>query len=126
MPRRAAQYRQRCFRNLFNVWRVPLKLAIRGVVTWAIEAAALAMLARVLPGVSVADWQIGLLAILVIGALNALVRPVIVLLAVNLGLVPLAFVTLVLNAVLVLLAARLVQGFTVDTLWTAFLLAFGL
>jgi len=105
---------------------MPLKLAMRGLVTWVIEAAALGILARVLPGVQVGDWQTGIVAVLVIGALNALVRPAVVMLAINLGLVPFALIALMLNAVMVLIATRLVPGFTVDTPWTAFLLAFGL
>jgi putative membrane protein len=99
---------------------------MRGILTWAIEAVALSILTHVLPGARVADWQIGAVAVLVIGGLNALVRPIIVLLAVSLGLAPFALIALVLNAFLVIVATRLVPGFTVDTLWTAFLLAFGL
>ena len=102
-------------RNLFNVHRMPVRLVLRGVVTWVIEAAALAILTDVLPGVRVADWQIGSVAVVVIGALNALVRPAIILLAVNLGLLAFALVALVLNAVMVLLAAAVVPGFSVDT-----------
>jgi uncharacterized membrane protein YvlD (DUF360 family) len=105
---------------------MPLKLALRGLVTGAIEVVALVMLARVIPGVHVANVEIAVLAIVVIGLLNALLRPVVVLLAINLGLALFALIALVLNALMVLLASDLVAGFTVDTLWSAFLLALGL
>lgn len=105
---------------------VLLRLARRGAVTWAIEAGALAILVHFLPGVRVSDWQIGAVAVLVIGALNALVRPTVMLFAANLGLALFAVFALVLNALMVLLASRVLPGFTVDTLWTAFLVAFGL
>jgi len=105
---------------------MPLKLALRGLVTWAIEAAALAVLTRILPGVRVADVQIGLLAVVVIAGLNAVLRPLLVLFAVNLGLAPFALIALASNAVMVFLASRLVPGFVVDTLGTAIELALGL
>jgi uncharacterized membrane protein YvlD (DUF360 family) len=105
---------------------MPLKLAVRGIVTWIIESLALLALTRVLPGVRVSDWQMGAIAVLAIGALNALVRPLVVLFAINLGVLPFAILALLLNALLVLVASWLVPGFSVDTLWTAFLVALGL
>jgi putative membrane protein len=105
---------------------VTLKFVIRGTVIWAIEVAALGLLTVVLPGVSVTDRQIGVVAALLIALLNALVRPIVLLFAQNLGLVLFGLISLLLNGLLVLLATRVLPGFTVDTLWTAFLLAFGL
>jgi uncharacterized membrane protein YvlD (DUF360 family) len=102
------------------------KLAVRGLITWAIEVAAFIALALVLPGVQVASWQIAAVAVLIIGVLNALLRPLILLLAANLGLALFCLIALILNALLVLVATNLVPGFTIDTLGTAFLLAFGL
>jgi uncharacterized membrane protein YvlD (DUF360 family) len=103
-----------------------LKPAIRALVTFAIEVMAMGLLTEILPGVHVDSFETGVIAILVIGALNALVRPLLVALAINLGLILFAVVALVLNAVIVLLATRLVPGFTVDTPWAALQLAFGL
>jgi len=103
-----------------------LKLAFRGAVIWAIEAAGFSLLTRVLRGVEMADWQTAVIAVLVIGTLNALVRPAVLLLAQNLGLAVFGLTALVLNALIVLLAALLLPGFAVDSLWTALLLAFGL
>jgi hypothetical protein len=50
----------------------------------------------------------------------------VLLVAENLGLAVFGLISLVLNAAIVLLAALVLPGFGVDTLWTAFLLAFGL
>lgn len=101
-------------------------LGIRALLTWAIETLALVILAAVLPDVTVADWRVGIVAVLVIAALNALVRPVLILLAINLGVVPFAIIALLANAIIVLLAGALVPGFQVTTLASAFALAFGL
>jgi uncharacterized membrane protein YvlD (DUF360 family) len=98
----------------------------RAVIVGAIEVAAFAVLATALAGVHVRNWQAGVLAVLVIGLLNAVVRPVILFFAVNLGMLLFAVLALVLNAVIVLFASALVPGFDVDGLIWAFLLAIGL
>lgn len=103
-----------------------LRLVVRGLVTWTIEAVALYLMLRYLPGVVVVDWRAAAGAILVIGLLNALVRPAILLLAGNLGVIPFLLLALPLNAVLVLVAARLVPGFAVDGLGAAFVVTVGL
>jgi len=103
-----------------------LRLGVRALVTWAIEAAALFLMLRFLPGVVVERWTNALAAVLVIGLLNALVRPVILLGAANLGVIPFRLVALLLNAALIWVAAWIVPGFAVDGPLTAFLVAVGL
>ena len=63
---------------------------------------------------------------LVIGALNAVLRPVLVLFAENLGVAGFALIALASNVVMVLLASALVPGFNVATWWAATQLAIGL
>jgi uncharacterized membrane protein YvlD (DUF360 family) len=103
-----------------------VNLVRRALLTWAIEATALAILAHVLPGVRVPDWQIALLAVLVIGALNAVLRPILVLFAEHLGILAFVLIALASNAVMVFLAGKLVPGLVLDNLWTAAQLALGL
>jgi len=103
-----------------------LRLILRALLTWVLEAAALYLMLSFLPGVTVANWQAAAVAILVIGLLNALLRPAILLAAANLGVIPFLLIALPLNAVLILLTAGLVPGFGVDGLLTAFGLAIGL
>jgi putative membrane protein len=61
-----------------------------------------------------------LLAALVLGLLNATVRPVAVILTLPITLVTLGLFILVLNAGILALAAALLPGFHVDGFWTAF------
>lgn len=103
-----------------------LRLVLRALLTWALEAAALYLMLRNVPGITVTDWRAAATAILVIGLLNALVRPAILLGAASLGVIPFLLIALPLNAVLVLFAARIVPGFAVDGLATAFLVTVGL
>jgi len=104
----------------------PLRLGVRLLVTWAIEAAGLFLMLRYLPGVTVARWDAAVVAVLIIGLLNALVRPLVLVLAANFGIIPFVLVALPLNALLILVAAQIVPGFDVDGPLTAFLVAVGL
>ena len=78
-----------------------------------INAGALALAARFVPGIYLANWRSALLAGLVLGLVNALVRPVLVILTFPLTLVTLGLFLLVLNAFCVALTAWLVPGFDV-------------
>jgi putative membrane protein len=105
---------------------VVFRLVFRAVLTWALEAAALYFMLRYLPGVTVVNGMAAGAAILAIGLLSALIRPAILFGAANLGVVPFLTIALPLNAVLIVVAGRIVPGFAVDGLVTAFLLAVGL
>jgi putative membrane protein len=78
-----------------------------------INAAALALAARIVPGIYLAGWGPALLAGLVLGLVNALVRPVLVILTFPLTLVTLGLFLLVLNAFCLALTAWLVPGFDI-------------
>ena len=104
----------------------PLRLFVRAFATWAIEAAALYLMLAYLPGARVVRWEAAIVAVAVIGLLNALVRPGILLLAANLGIIPFLIVALLLNGLLVMVAAWLVPGFDVSNPLTAFGVALGL
>ena len=77
-----------------------------------------------LSGVNAPDLKTGLLVAVVLGVLNAVVRPLLILLTLPVTVVTLGLFVLVINAAMVLLAARIVPGFTVDGFWWA--LAFSL
>jgi uncharacterized membrane protein YvlD (DUF360 family) len=103
-----------------------LKLVVRAVVVWAIEVVALLILTWLLPGLAILDLRGAVVTIFVIGLLNAVIRPLLLLFAVSLGLIPFAIIALLLNALILLLAARFVTGLYVDGLLTAFVASIGL
>ncbi len=90
-----------------------------------ISAIAVLVTDLLLPGVTISDMNTtnGLLTALlvaaVLGLLNALLKPILILLTLPVTLVTLGLFLLVINAVIVLIAARLVNGFTVDSFWWA-------
>jgi putative membrane protein len=74
-----------------------------------------AMLAAyLLPGVHVAGLISALVFALVLSLLNAIVRPLLVLLTIPVTILTLGLFLLVINAVIILLAGYLVPGFDVD------------
>lgn len=74
-----------------------------------------------LPGVEVAGWTSALWVAAVLGLLNSFLRPVLVFLTLPATIVTMGLFLLVINAVIVLLCARLVNGFHVDGFWYAVL-----
>ena len=78
-----------------------------------------------LPGVSLGDMGTtnglitALLVAAILGLLNSIVRPILIFLTLPVTLVTLGLFILVINAAMVLLADRLIDGFTVNGFWWA-------
>jgi putative membrane protein len=81
------------------------------------------LVADFLPGVIVTDFWIALLAALMIGLLNILVKPILVLFSLPINILTFGLFTWILDAFIVMLAASLVPGFSIDTLLTGLLFA---
>jgi putative membrane protein len=89
------------------------------LIHWLITAAALGVAARLIPGIHVSSLFVLLVAGLVLGAVNAVVRPVLVVLTLPITLVTLGLFYLIVNGVAFGLAAALVPGFTAASLGAA-------
>lgn len=81
---------------------------------WFVMAGALAVTANLVPGVHVASLEALAIAAIVVGLMNALVRPILLLLSLPLTILTLGLFYLVVNAACFGLAAGMVRGFTVD------------
>ena len=86
---------------------------------WAINAVCLLALPLFLDAVHVEGFGTALVASLVIGLLNALIRPVLLVLTLPLNLLTLGLLTFAINGLLFWLAARWLEGFSVDGFWWA-------
>ena len=80
---------------------------------WIINAAALLLVAYLYPGVSVENFFAAFMAALVLGLINAVVRPILVILTFPVTLLTLGLFLFVINALLFWLVAEIVRGFTV-------------
>ena len=93
-------------------------------VRWLLLAAALLLVAQMLPGVQVSGFSAALAAALVLGLLNTLVRPVLVLLTLPVTLLTLGLFLFVVNAAMFWAAARLLDGLQVQGFGSALLGSF--
>jgi putative membrane protein len=86
---------------------------MRLIVRWLLLAAALLFVAYVYPGVAVVSFGSAMIAALVLGLLNTLVRPVLVILTLPVTLVTLGLFLFVINALMFWAAANVLDGFAV-------------
>ena len=88
---------------------------------WGITALSLWAASHVFRGLHFDGGRALLLSALLLGLANAIVRPVLVLLTFPLTLITFGVFLLVINALMLMLVARLVRGFTIAGFGTAFL-----
>ena len=93
----------------------------RFLVQWVVTGIALGVAAWILPGVGVESWPALAVAALVLGFVNAIIRPLMVLLTLPITILTLGLFYLVVNGLAFALAAFVVPGFSVDGLLWAML-----
>ena len=86
---------------------------------WLVSALAVMISAYVLPGVHVQNFFVALVTAVVLGLINAIVKPIFVFFTLPITILTLGLFLLVINALLVLLASKIVPGFRVDGFWWA-------
>lgn len=90
------------------------------LVKWLINIAALFLVINIVAGVSADNWTTIAAAALVIGLLNAFLRPLMILLTLPLTILTFGLFTLIINAFVFYLAANFIKGFVVTSFWNAF------
>ena len=83
------------------------------LVRWLLLAAALLLVAQIYPGVVVASFGSALVAALVLGLFNTLLRPLLVLLTLPVTILTLGLFLFIINALMFYFAASVLQGFHV-------------
>ena len=91
------------------------------VIRWLITTLAILAVPYVISGVQVKGFFSALLAGAILGILNALVRPLLIILTLPLTIVTIGLFIFVINALLFQFAAALVPGMHVDSFWSALL-----
>jgi putative membrane protein len=84
-----------------------------------LTALAVILLANILPGVAVAGYVSAIIVAIVIALLNMIVRPLLIFLTLPATLITFGLFIFVINAIIILLADNLVDGFTVSGFWVA-------
>ncbi len=91
------------------------------LLVWILNAVSLLVVAYLLPGIAVSSFGSALIAALVLGLLNTLVKPLLVLLTLPITIVTMGLFLLVLNALLFWFAGSVLKGFVVNGFWWAVL-----
>jgi len=94
-----------------------MNLIIRILLT----AVAVVILAKFLPGVAVEGFTSAIIVAVVLGLLNIFIKPILVILTLPITVVTLGLFLLVINACIILLADKFIDGFAVDGFWIALL-----
>ena len=87
---------------------------------WVISTLAVLVATKIVSGIHYDTWLALLVATLVLGILNSILRPLLMLLSLPLLILTLGLFTLFINAGLLHFVNKLVKGFHVDTFWDAF------
>lgn len=89
---------------------------------WLVSAVAIGIAAYLVPGATITLTGALILAV-VLAALNLLLRPILFILTLPITILTLGLFSLVINALLVLLASLIVPGFDIDGFWWAMVFA---
>ncbi|QDP86532.1 phage holin family protein [Chryseobacterium sp. SNU WT5] len=84
------------------------------------------LLTKILTGVHIDGFATALVFALILGVLNLIVTPILKILGLPLTILTLGLFSLVINALVVLLAANFVSGMAIDGFWWAFIFSISL
>jgi putative membrane protein len=94
---------------------------LRLLLRWFLQAGALLLVAYFVPGFHVRNFPAALIAVLVIGLLNATLGLLLKLITLPLGILTLGLFFLVINAIMLEVASAIVPGFNVASFGAAFI-----
>jgi len=97
---------------------------MNSIVKLLVTAAVAFGLAHILTGIHIDTYWTALIFALVLAVANVIIRPILIILTIPLTIVTLGLFLFVINALMVLLASKLVDGIRIDGFWWALL--FGL
>ena len=91
------------------------------LIAWLVNTVSLIAVAYLMPSIKVDTFVTALIAALVLGLVNAIIRPVLVLLTLPVTLLTLGLFIFVINGLLFWAVGSFVEGFVVDGFWAGFL-----
>ncbi len=94
---------------------------MRLIINLLLSALAVLISAYILPGVRVSNFFVAIVVAVVLGFVNAVIKPILIFISLPINILTLGLFTLVINGLLVLLVSLLVPGFRVDNFWWAIL-----
>ncbi|GAW93181.1 phage holin family protein [Calderihabitans maritimus] len=86
---------------------------------WLLNAVALLITARIIEGIRLEGLVSALTASLILGIVNAFIRPLVILLTLPLNILTLGLFTWVINGLMLKIVSTVVAGFNVEGFWAA-------
>jgi putative membrane protein len=93
---------------------------MRLLLVWLVNTVSLAAVAYLMPSIQVSDFVTALVAALILGLVNAIVRPILILLTLPATILTLGLFIFVVNGLLFWMVGSFVQGFVVQGFWAGF------
>src|ERR1700710_1232160 len=90
------------------------------LLTWLINALALLIITYIVPSIQIKSFGTALIVAIVLGLINTIIRPVLIVLTLPVTILTLGLFILVVNALCFWLCASLLKGFEVSGFWSAF------
>lgn len=80
---------------------------------WLLAAVALLAIANLVPGIELTGWYAAIITVAILGLVNAIIRPVIVLFTLPINILTLGLFSFVINALLIWFVSTIVEGFSI-------------
>ena len=93
---------------------------MRLLLVWLVNAVSLLLVAYLMPAISINSFTTALIVALVLGLINTVIRPLLVLLTLPVTLLTLGLFIFVINGLLFWWVGELIDGFTVQGFWAGF------
>ncbi len=90
------------------------------LIKWAINTIALGIAVLIVKGITISGVFSLIIASLVIGFLNASLKPIMLVLTLPLNILTMGMFTFVINTIMILITSQIVRGFDVSSFWAAF------
>ncbi|MFA5725638.1 MAG: phage holin family protein [Candidatus Omnitrophota bacterium] len=90
------------------------------LVRWLINALAIFIVAHIVKGIEVSSTPVVLVIALVLGIINAFLRPLVILVTLPINILTLGLFTLFINGALFFFISKIIKGFVITGFWPAF------
>jgi putative membrane protein len=87
---------------------------------WIINAVTLLLISHLLPSIHIAGFGSALITALILGFVNAFIRPILIIITLPINILTLGLFTFVINGLLFWFVAAFIKGFDVGGFWSAF------
>jgi putative membrane protein len=92
----------------------------RGIlIRWFILTVAIMLTSYIIDGIHVTGFVSALLAAAILGILNAIFRPILIILTLPINILTLGLFTFVINGILLMMVSGVIRGFDVQGFWSA-------